>query len=242
MKLNFLSIVALATTVSAHSIAQRISVNGQVQPLYSGVRVPSSNYPIQNVNDGDFACNKAIGHKDNNIITVPAGARVGALWGHVRGGAQYANDPDHPIAKSHKGPISYWLAKVDNAASTGTTGLQWFKVAHEGLANGKWAVDTMIEGGGWHYFTLPTCIAPGDYLLRVELLALHSASKQGEAQFYMSCAQIRVTGSGSNRGSNYVSFPGAYSANDPGILVGIYINGRPYPTSYSIPGPAPLRC
>jgi hypothetical protein len=77
------------------------------------------------------------------------------------------------------GPISYWLAKVDNAASTGTTGLQWFKVAHDGLANGKWAVDTMIANAGWHYFTLPTCIAPGDYLMRVELLALHSASSQG---------------------------------------------------------------
>jgi cellulase len=78
-----------------------------------------------------------------------------------------------------KGPISYWLAKVDNAASAGTTGLQWFKVAHDGLANGKWAVDTMIANGGWHYFTMPTCIAPGDYLMRVELLALHSASSQG---------------------------------------------------------------
>jgi cellulase len=82
-------------------------------------------------------------------------------------------------ALTWKGPISYWLAKVDNAASAGTTGLQWFKVAHDGLANGKWAVDTMIANGGWHYFTMPTCIAPGDYLMRVELLALHSASSQG---------------------------------------------------------------
>jgi hypothetical protein len=77
------------------------------------------------------------------------------------------------------GPISYWLAKVDNAASAGTTGLQWFKVAHDGLANGKWAVDTMIANGGWHYFDMPTCVAPGDYLMRVELIALHSAGSQG---------------------------------------------------------------
>jgi hypothetical protein len=83
------------------------------------------------------------------------------------------------------GPISYWLAKVNDAASTGTTGLQWFKVAHDGLANGKWAVDTMIANGGWHYFTMPTCIAPGQYLMRVELIALHSASSPGGAQFYM---------------------------------------------------------
>jgi hypothetical protein len=79
------------------------------------------------------------------------------------------------------GPIQYYLAKVDNAASTSTTGLQWFKVAQDGLSNGKWAVDTMIANRGWHYFDMPTCVAPGDYLLRVELIALHSASTQGSS-------------------------------------------------------------
>lgn len=89
----------------------------------------------------------------------------------------------------YTGPISYWLAKVSNAATSGTTGLSWFKVAEDGLWNGQWAVDRMISGNGWHYFELPTCVAPGDYLLRVELLALHSASIRGEAQFYVGCAQ-----------------------------------------------------
>jgi hypothetical protein len=56
------------------------------------------------------------------------------------------------------------------------------KVAHEGLVNGKWAVDNMIANGGWHYFTMPSCIAPGDYLLRTELIALHSAGNAGQAQ------------------------------------------------------------
>lgn len=103
----------------------------------------------------------------------------------------------------------------------------------------------MISGGGWHYFTLPSCVAPGEYLLRIELLALHSASNAGQAQFYMGCAQIKVTGSGTNSGSNFVSFPGAYKADHPGILVSIYDNkGEPYMggRSYSIPGPAPITC
>jgi cellulase len=83
----------------------------------------------------------------------------------------------------------------------------------------------------------------------------------GGAQFYMEvsplspsqhthiilthsqCAQIRVTGSGTNKGSNFVSFPGAYTANDPGIQVSIYdTKGQPYPASYKIPGPSPLTC
>lgn len=49
----------------------------------------------------------------------------------------------------------------------------------------------MIANGGWHYFDMPSCIAPGQYLMRVELLALHSASSPGGAQFYMECAQIQ---------------------------------------------------
>lgn len=35
-------------------------------------------------------------------------------------------------------------------------------------------------------FNLPTCIANGDYLLRIETLALHSAYSAGGAQFYTS--------------------------------------------------------
>jgi cellulase len=72
-----------------------------------GVRAPDSDYPIENVNDAAFACNKGLTHLDKTVITVPAGAKVGAWWGHVIGGAQGANDPDHPIAKSHKGEVDF---------------------------------------------------------------------------------------------------------------------------------------
>ncbi|KAK1995415.1 family 61 glycosyl hydrolase [Colletotrichum falcatum] len=239
------AILGLAASVSGHAIFQKLSVNGVDQGALKGVRAPSSNNPIQNVNDGGFACNNNIQYKDSNVVSVPAGARVGAWWGHVIGGAQGSNDPDHPIAASHKGPIIVYLAKVDNAASTGSSNLQWFKIAEAGLSGSTWAVDTMISNGGWHYFTLPSCVAPGDYLLRVEIIALHGASVQGEAQFYMECAQIRVTGSGTNAGSNFVSFPGAYSASHPGILVSIYdSSGKPTNggQAYSIPGPAVLTC
>lgn len=77
-------------------------------------------------------------------------------------------------------------AKVDNAATASPSGLKWFKVAEDGLdSSGQWGVDRLISNGGWVDFTLPSCVAPGDYLLRAEVIALHSASKSGEAQFYM---------------------------------------------------------
>jgi cellulase len=229
-----------------HCIFQKVSVNGVDQGQLKGVRATNSNNPIQNVNDPDLACNKNLQYKDNNIIEIPAGARVGAWWGHIIGGPQVPNDPDHPIAPSHKGPVSVWLAKVDNAASASTNGQRWFKIHHDGLTNnnGQWGVDRMIQNGGWQYFEMPTCIAPGNYLMRIELLALHSAYSQGGAQFYVGCAQINVSGGGSTVGSNTVSFPGAYQANDPGIVINIYQgtvpnnSGRPY----AIPGPAPLQC
>lgn len=112
------------------------------------------------------------------------------------------------------------------------------------MGSGTWAVDKMISNGGWVDFTMPTCVAPGQYLLRAELIALHSASKQGGAQFYMGCAQINVSGSGSKEGTT-VSFPGAYSASDAGILVSIYDkqgNPKGNGQAYKIPGPAVLTC
>ena len=68
---------------------------------------------------------------------------------------------------------------------------------------------------------------------------------RGSADTQKGCAQIKVSGSGTATGSQTVSFPGAYSASDPGILLSIYDskgqpvgNGQPY----KIPGPALFTC
>ena len=58
------------------------------------------------------------------------------------------------------------------------------------------------------------------------------------------CAQISVSGTSSTVAATTVSFPGAYKATDPGILVSIY-NNQGQPTgngAYKIPGPAVLKC
>jgi hypothetical protein len=71
--------------------------------------------------------------------------------------------------------------------------------------------------------------------MRVEHIALHSASAVGGAQFYLSCAQLKVENGGNGSPSPKVAFPGAYKATDPGIQINIYY---PVPTSYTPPGPA----
>jgi hypothetical protein len=56
-------------------------------------------------------------------------------------------------------------------------------------------------------------------------VALHVASSQGGAQFYMSCIQLNVGGSGSASPAT-VSLPGAYKATDPGVCSPRFIARR----------------
>jgi hypothetical protein len=71
-------------------------------------------------------------------------------------------------------------------------------------------------------FKIPSATPSGEYLVRVESIALHSASGANGAQFYISCGQINVTGGGSGKPTDLVSFPGAYKSTDPGIMLNIY--------------------
>ncbi|KAK5999392.1 hypothetical protein QM012_005517 [Aureobasidium pullulans] len=248
MKYSVVSALALAaSSVNAHAIMQRIMVDGVDQGSLTGIRAPSTNNPVQDVSSSDILCGASSG-TSSKLITIPAGASVAGGWAHLLGGPQGSGDSDNPIASSHKGPTQVYLAKVDNAVSASATGLKWFKIASDAVtSSGVWGVDDMIKntdsnGFGWQKFTMPSCIAPGQYLMRVELLALHSATAEGGAQFYQSCAQIKVTGSGSfsPAASAEMALPGGYTATDPGILANIY-DSSIY-TSYKAPGPAVISC
>ncbi|TVY45984.1 putative endo-beta-1,4-glucanase D [Lachnellula subtilissima] len=248
------SIILAARLVSSHGMWQRLKVNGTDQGQLVGINPPAVNNPVQIVTGSSIACNTGlVSPLSNTVITIPAGATVEAWFEHVLGGAQSSTDADNPIASSHKGPIIVYLAKVDDAATARDyNSYSWFKIAEQGLDNssGKWAVDTMIAGTssgvGWWDFTVPSCVAAGQYLMRIELIALHSAYASGQAQFYMSCANVQITGSGTETGTT-ITFPGAYTATDPGILLNIYDSSTPsLPNNagkpYTIPGPAKLAC
>lgn len=80
----------------------------------------------------------------------------------------------------------------------------------------------MKAGNSGVDYTIPACIKPGYYLVRHELIALHSASGYPGVQFYPGCHQLKVTGSGSATPSSLVAFPGAYAASDPGVTYNPY--------------------
>ncbi|SPN99137.1 related to endoglucanase B [Cephalotrichum gorgonifer] len=242
------AILACIKAASAHTIFQKVSVNGKEYPPLAGLRAPNQDYPTYDVNSGDLTCGK-VALVSNEVIPVAAGDKFGAWWGHVIGGEQWPGDPDHPIAASHHGPVTAWLAKVDDAANAQVgPNLKFFKIAEDNfdVASNTWGVDNMVKNRGWSYFDVPSCIAPGDYLLRVELLALHSAYDNMGAQFYVSCANVRISGDGTFAPTETHSIPGVYKQNDPAILTNIWgpspgvadNSGKPY----QAPGPRPITC
>lgn len=139
---------------------------------------------------------------------------------------------------SHPGPLQFYLAKVPSGQTAATfdgAGAVWFKVYSQGATFSSGQMTFASSGKTQVTFPLPKSLPSGEYLLRVEHIALHSAGSKGGAQFYISCGQIKVANGGNGTPGPMISLPGGYSSSDPGILINIYY---PVPTSYTPPGPA----
>ncbi|KAF8661423.1 hypothetical protein AX16_001341 [Volvariella volvacea WC 439] len=222
-------LLASATTINAHATFQQLWVNG-VDQAGTCVRAPASNSPVTSVTSNDIACN-AGARSTTGICTVNAGGKVTIEMHQQPGDRSCSNEA---IGGNHDGPVIVYMARVSDATTAVGSQAGWFKIAQTGLVRTDyWGTDVLNANCGKMDVTIPSDIAPGDYLLRAEVIALHVAGSVGGAQFYMSCYQLRVTGSG-NAAPATVRFPGAYSANDPGILFNLY--GQ-Y-SSYTVPGPA----
>jgi hypothetical protein len=149
----------------------------------------------------------------------------------------------------HPGPVNIYLSR----APTGTTAQnylgdgEWFKIYTLGVRQFRpnkgvnWAVMPTGDRGIYNFtFSLPAQTPPGDYLLRAEHIALHSAGSFGLAQFYIGCAQLRITGPGPGAAGAAapgptVRFPGAYHGREPGVLTSLW---WPPLYNYTTPGPA----
>ena len=84
---------------------------------------------------------------------------------------------------------------------------------------------------------IPSRLAPGNYLIRHEIISLQFANETRRAEFYPACAQLRVGGSetGGPTFNELVSLPGAYDDGDPGLY---NPNGFINTTfEYKFPGP-----
>lgn len=93
------------------------------------------------------------------------------------------------IGGNHFGPVIVYMAKVSDAKTANGASASWFKVDEFGYDAGTktWGTDTLNSNCGKRTFKIPSKIPAGDYLVRAEAIALHTAGQSGGAQFYMSC-------------------------------------------------------
>jgi cellulase len=220
--LNSIVAFSLLAAVSAHQNLHQVWVN-DVSPGYQiGLRMPPSNSPVTDVTSNDMACNVGGDTVPSGVETIAAAAGDSITVGWDTSG--------------HPGPITHFLfGPVDSAAAESGVGAGWFKIDELDQTNGTWANEIMMAAGGNHTFKLPTGLAAGEYLLRSEMLALHGAQTVGGAQFYIGCAQLKITGTGSGSCGPTISIPGAYNAEDADIYIPNIYNGFDA-SSYTAPG------
>jgi len=220
-------LIAFATVAQAHYNFPSLIYGGTTTTAWEYVRQWTGYYtfdPVTDVTSVSIRCNvDGATTGANSTLSVAAGDSIG-----------FTANPDI----YHPGPLQAYMAKVpsgETASSWDGSGNVWFKIYGEGPTFTSSALVWATDNAKTVSFKLPAALPNGDYLLRVEHIGLHVAQSSGAAQFYLSCAQVTVTGGGSGTPSPLVAFPGAYKASDPGILIDIYY---PVPTTYTLPGPA----
>ncbi|KAL8700093.1 MAG: hypothetical protein Q9201_005642 [Fulgogasparrea decipioides] len=178
------------------------------------------------------------GNYSNPDIICHRGATPAALYATVAAGEtvelRWSKWPD-----SHHGPVLDYLANCNGeCTSVDKTKLQFNKIDGVGLLDGstvpgKYAADKLIAANNSWTVTIPKSIAPGNYVLRHEIIALHSAGNPDGAQNYPQCVNLKVTGSGTDELVAGAVGTALYKADDAGILFDIYKKL----TSYPLPGP-----
>ena len=136
---------------------QKLTANGAQGSVYQNIRPVPNNSPVTSLSSNDLRCNVGGGSGGSTTtVTVSAGSSI-----------TFTADQ----AVYHQGPVAFYLTKVDSAPSAdGST--NWFKIKEIGPKfSGSGATWDMRQA---YDVTLPSCLAPGDYLARIEQLGIHN--------------------------------------------------------------------
>ncbi|KDQ52696.1 glycoside hydrolase family 61 protein [Jaapia argillacea MUCL 33604] len=219
------TLLAAVSSTLAHYTFPSLIVGGTTTTAWEYVR-ETNNYnsqaPVTDVTIPDIRCYTSTTNAISSTATVAAGATIGFACD---------NTMYHPSV------VNVYMAKAPgNVSAWDGSGTVWFKVYQiTAVTNGGTSITFPAEGQSTVNFAIPKNLPSGQYLVRVENIAIHAASAHGGAQFYLACGQINVTGGGSGTPGPLVAFPGAYTGYEPGILINIY---SPIPANYTQPGPA----
>jgi hypothetical protein len=216
MRFDALAALALAPLVAGHGAVTSYIIGGTTYPGFTGFSPASSPKTIQyqwpdynptmTVGDAKMRCNG--GTSADLSAPVAAGQNVTAVW------SQWTHA---------QGPVMVWLFKCPgDFGSCKGDGKGWFKIDQMGMWGNNpnsenWGTAIVLKTLKWSS-AIPSNLAPGNYLIRHELLALHQANTP---QFYAECAQIVVSGSGTAAppSDKLFSIPTYAPQSDPGITV-----------------------
>ncbi|KAK7747867.1 hypothetical protein SLS53_001118 [Cytospora paraplurivora] len=171
---------------------------------------------------GDIICHRDATNAKLNNATVAAGDSIKATW--------------NTWPTSHHGPIIDYIAPADDPTTVDKTTLEFIKIGQSGLISGSnpgtWATDNLISDDLTWEIKIPAELKPGNYVLRHEIIALHSAESTDGAQNYPQCVNLQVTGSGTEQPAGTLG-EALYTEDEDGIVFNIYESFSTYP----IPGP-----
>ncbi|KAK4120594.1 lytic polysaccharide monooxygenase [Parathielavia appendiculata] len=223
--------LAFASGAAAHATMYGVWVNGVDQGDGRNVyiRSPNTNSPVKDLSSPNLVCNDNGAKAAGSFIQAAAGDTLSFEWYH-----NFRNDDI--IDGSHKGPIITYIAPYTEGNGAQSI---WTKIDEAGYDGSTWAVTKLIANKGKYDFKIPANLAAGRYLFRQEIIAHHESDTAYNvnpargAQFYPSCVQVEVTGSGSAVPDQNFNFNTGYTYADPGIVFNLYASF----SSYQIPGP-----
>ncbi|ESK93339.1 glycoside hydrolase family 61 protein [Moniliophthora roreri MCA 2997] len=228
--------ILFATYAAAHGYVADITINGKSfhGNVPNGRTDPSIIRQISDVGPVKGADNKDINCGINaqlaqNIAQANPGDEITFDWK----GGDGSNWPHNT------GPMLTYMASCgsESCDKFDSSTARWFKIQQVGRkAKGQeWAQADLMQGAVAK-LNIPSTIAPGNYIIRHEIIALHLAENLGGAEFYPSCAQLKIGGNqnGKPQDNELVSLPGAYHDDDPGIE----LNAFDANADYTFPGPA----
>lgn len=215
--------------MSAHGYVSVITIDGTEFAGYPPSSAPYENPAVDRIAWSDTATDNGYVAPDayaSGDIICHRGAENAALTATVAAGGtvslQWNTWPE-----SHHGPVINYLADCGGDCTTvDKTTLEFFKIAESGLIDettlpGTWASDVLLANNLTQTITIPSTLKAGSYVLRHEIIALHSAGSTDGAQNYPQCINLEVTGSGTELPAGTLG-TALYTEEDAGILVNIY--------------------
>ncbi|KAL5923719.1 hypothetical protein ACKVV7_001814 [Pyricularia oryzae] len=229
------ALIGMASLTSAHYTFDKTILNGkQVGGDNASIRKHQNSFMPIKFNKtpqgsitptvADFSCNKgAVGAKD--VIQVKAGDKIAMKQGFGATGML------------HPGPAQVYVSPVSDAKTD--KGDDWYKI-HQSLICKQGSPES-LRTDAWCSWgednvnaVIPASIPNGQYLLRGEHIGLHGAH-DGQAEFYVACMQIEVTGNtATTMPGTSAKIPGIYKSTDKAVNFSVWGRSTSYDTA---PGP-----